>query len=109
MHQKLKTSIPLGGTVICGSRKVRLDAVEGDIATLTIVTKKGETFETRDPRQRDQPWVLDDPGEGDMIYRVEYVQIGHKIRIGNYRQFRILSWDGKQAEFVVVGPDSEIV
>lgn len=127
-HRKAKYSIPVGGQVVCGSRKLRLDAVDGDVADVTLTVKKGETVEIKDPRQRDNPWIIDDPGEGEMVESKHAITIrltktvrnqgetveraipGHKIRIGNYRQFRVFPVDETgQHPVVVVGPESETV
>lgn len=103
-HKKTKHTIQVGGEVSDGTRKLRLDAVEGDLATVTLTVKKGETVTMQDPKQRDNPWIGEDPGEGEMVTRQDYVKIGNKIRVGGFRQFRILSFDGTNAEVAVVGP-----
>lgn len=108
-HKKLKVSIPIGGSVVCGSRKLTLDAVDGNGVDVTLSIKKYETVETRDPRQRDNPWILEDPGEGTMVDVKHSVTLGHKIRVGNHRQFRVLpAADDGTYPVVVVGPESEV-
>lgn len=108
MHKKNQSTVPVGGSIVCGSRKLQIDAIDGDVIDITLTIKKGETVEVKDPKQRDNPWVLDDPGEGSMIESVNAVTVGHKIRVGNHRQFRILSVDGSSCEVMVVGPESEL-
>lgn len=104
MHKKTKTTINVGDTINCGSRKLTLDEIDGNVLDVTLTIKKGETVEIRDPRQRDNSWVLDDPGEGTMINSKHSVTIGHKIRIGNYRQFRIVQEDDILS-VVIIGPE----
>lgn len=108
MHQKQRHNVSVGDEVSCGSRKLRIDAVDGDVVDLTLTIKKGETVEVRDPRQRDNPWILDDPGEGTMVESSHSVTVGHKVRVGNHRQFRVLPGDNGNFEVVVVGPDNEV-
>lgn len=109
MHKKQKTIVPVGGSVVCGSRKLTIDAVDENVVDVTLTIKKGETVEIKDPKQRDNPWLLDDPGEGEMVESKHSVTIGHKIRVGNHRQFRIVSSDANGCEVAVVGPESEIL
>jgi hypothetical protein len=87
---------------------MRLDAVENKVATVALSIVKGETVEVKDPRQRDAPWLLADHGDGDVIEERRFVAVGHKIRVGNHRQFRILSFDGTNAVIAVVGPEAEV-
>lgn len=108
-HKKQKYTIPAGGQVVCGSRKMRLDAVDANgVASVTLTKLKGEAVEVRDPKQRDAPWIGTDDGEGNMTNEPLEVKVGHKIRVGMFRQFRVLSFDGTNAEVVVVGPVAEI-
>lgn len=107
-HAKKVFTIPVGGSVASGSRTVRLDAVNGDIADVTITRLRGEGIEVRDPKQRDMPWIHDDPGEGEMVQETRDLAVGHKLRVGAHRQFRILSVDGANVEVAVVGPAAEL-
>lgn len=111
-HSKLKVDdVPVGGTVVCGSRKMRIDSVDGNgILDVTLTVLKGETIETRDPKQRDNPWIMDDQGEGEMIELSHVVKIGNKVRVGNHRQFRVIG-QGENGKFsvVIVGPEAEVV
>lgn len=107
-HKKVTHKVPVGGQVVCGSRRIKVDAVGSDFLDITITKKRGETLEVRDPKQRDQPWVLGDPGEGEMEDVSQSVTVGQKIRVGNHRQFRVLSATDKSIEITIVGPDSEL-
>ena len=108
-HKKVRFTIPIGGQVVCGSRKMRLDAVDANnVAAITLTKLKGEAVEVRDPKRRDAPWIGADAGEGEMVEEKQDVTIGHKIRVGMFRQFRILSFENGNAEAVVVGPVAEI-
>lgn len=109
-HRKAQHQIPVGGQVFCGSRKMRIDAIDdSNVLDVTLTTLRGETVETRDPRQRDLPWILDDPGEGDMIEVNHVVKLGNKIRVGNHRQFRVVSHENGTLHVVIVGPEDEVV
>lgn len=115
-HKKHRTTIPVGGQVVCGSRKLRLDAVDGDTATVTLTRLKGELVDIRNPNVPDPPdpdsltggWVYADPGEGEMVEEQYAAPLGHKVRLGRHRQFRVFPADGGEYPVVVVGPESEI-
>lgn len=108
-HKRLVTTLAVGGEVVCGSRKLRLDAVDANgVAAVTLTKLKGEDVEVRDPKRRDAPWIGADSGEGEMVEDQRDVIVGHKIRVGMHRQFRILKFDGTNAEMAVVGPVAEI-
>jgi hypothetical protein len=104
-HTKEVHAIAVGGTLVCGSRKLRLDALDGDVAEITLTVKKGESVEVRDARTPDPVrWIREDPGEGDTTDKQEFVTIGHKIRLGSYRQFRFLHGENGGLNIVVVSP-----
>lgn len=108
-HQKQTGTVTIpGGVLQSGSRKVVIKGVSDDVLECEITLKKGESVVIKDPSERDPgPWIKDDPGEGSMVTVTHYVPVGHKVRIGSFRQFRVLTVNGNEAVYSIVGPDSE--